>query len=108
MPNISESSHLPFAKLTGLSEGKQTGSYVFLSGDLPPHGSMPVRYDTAHELQINVGDQSAVIDMGIAAEDGKTAQSGVNTVTPVRIPMLFREADRFFDVTFLREESKKE
>ncbi len=91
------------AALTGLPDGTQTGSYVFLSGDLPPHGSMPVRYDTAHELQIAVGDRSAVIDMGIASEDGKTAQVGVDIVTPERIPMLFREDGRTFDVMFVKE-----
>ncbi len=96
------------ARLTGLPEGTQTGSYVFLSGDLPPHGSMPVRYDTAHELQIDAGEASAVIELGIAAEDGRSAQAGVNTVTPDRIPMLFHEDGRFFDVTFLRETSETE
>lgn len=96
------------AGLTGLPEGKQTGSYVFLSGDLPPHGSMPVRYDTAHELQIDAGGVSAVIDMGIASADGKTAESGVNTVTPERIPMLFHGDSGFFDVTFLGEETGTE
>ena len=93
------------AGLTGLPEGTQTGSYVFLSGDLPPHGSMPVRYDTAHEMQISVGELSAVISMGIASEDGKTAQAGVNTVTPERIPMLFHEDGRFFDVMFTKTDS---
>lgn len=91
------------AALTGLPDGTQTGSYVFLSGDLPPHGSMPVRYDTAHELQITVGDRSAVVDMGIASEDGKTAQVGVDIVTPERIPMLFREDGRTIDVMFVKE-----
>ena len=28
------------AALTGLPEGEHTGTYVFLSGDLPPHGSI--------------------------------------------------------------------
>ena len=89
--------------LTGLPEGAQTGTYVFLSGNLPPHGSMPVRYDTAHELQITVGELSAVIDMGIASEDGKSAQVGVDTVTPEEIPMLFREDGRSFHVMFRKE-----
>ncbi|MBP0970495.1 MAG: hypothetical protein J5753_00510 [Oscillospiraceae bacterium] len=92
------------AALTGLPEGAQTGSYVFLSGDLPPHGSMPVRYDTAHEMQINVNEISVVIDMGIASEDGKTAQVGVDIVTPERIPMLFRQDGRSFDVMFIKDE----
>ncbi len=88
------------AELTGLPEGRQEGSYVFLSGDLPPHGSYPVRYDTAHELRITVGEQSAVINMGIAAEDGSHGYVGVNMVTPERIPMLFRNEGGFFCITF--------
>ena len=96
------------SELTGLPEGAQTGTYVFLSGDLPPHGSMPVRYDTAHELQIDIGDQSAVVDMGIAAADGKSAQAGVDTVTPDRIPMLFYADGKSFDVIFQRENCETE
>ena len=90
------------AGLVGLPAGKKEGTYVFLSGDLPPHGSMPVRYDTAHELQIVVGEQSAVIDLGLASEDGKTASSGVGTVTSTRIPMLFRNGG-LFSVVFRKE-----
>ena len=88
------------AELTGLPDGKQEGSYVFLSGNLPPHGSFPVRYDTAHELQLTVGGQSVVLDAGIAAADGSTGSVGVNIVTPERIPMLFRDDRGFFDVVF--------
>ncbi|MBR5754491.1 MAG: hypothetical protein IKX97_01530, partial [Erysipelotrichaceae bacterium] len=33
------------AGLAGLPEGKNEGTYIFLSGDLPPHGSMEIRYD---------------------------------------------------------------
>ena len=91
------------AALTGLPEGEHTGTYVFLSGNLPPHGSMPVRYDIAHELRITVGEQSAVIDIGLAAADGKTGQVGVNVVTPERIPMLFHENGQFFHIAFLKE-----
>ena len=90
------------AALAGLPAGEQEGTYVFLSGDLPPHGSVPVRYDTAHELQITVGGQSVVIGLGIAAEDGKTASSGVGTVTPERIPLLFSD-DGFFSVVFAKD-----
>ena len=94
------------AALTGLPEGEHEASYVFLSGNLPPHGSFPVRYDTAHELQLTVDGQSAVIDMGLAAEDGSTASSGVDTVTPERIPMLFSGED-FFSVVFLKEDGSQ-
>lgn len=91
------------AALTGLPEGTHEGTYAFLSGDLPPHGSFPVRYDTAHEMRITVDGQSAVLDMGIAADDGSSGQVGVNVVTPERIPMLFREDGRFFHVEFHKE-----
>lgn len=90
------------AEWTGLPAGEQEGTYVFLSGNLPPHGSFPVRYDVAHEMQITVGESSAVIDLGIAAEDGGSAASGVGIVTPERIPMLF-QGDGFFSVLFQKE-----
>ena len=94
------------SRLTGLPEGEAAGTYVFLSGKLPPHGSMPVRYDTAHEMQIVIGEQSAVVNMGIASEDGSMAQVGVDTVTPERIPMLFYEEGKSFNVIFLKESSE--
>jgi len=92
------------AKLTGLPEGPQEGTYVFLSGDLPPHGSFPVRYDTAHEMQISAGGVSVVLDAGIASEDGSTGQVGVNVVTPERIPLLFHTDGRFVSVLFTKQE----
>ena len=92
------------AKLTGLPEGEQEGTYVFLSGNLPPNGSFPVRYDIAHEMRITTGEKSVVIDMGLAAEDGKSGQVGVNVVTPERIPMLFSEGGRFFQILFEKKE----
>lgn len=91
------------AELTGLPQGECEGTYVFLSGDLPPHGSFPVRYDIAHEMQITVDGESIVIDMGLAAEDGKTGQAGVDVVTPERIPMLFNEEGRFFQIEFQKK-----
>ena len=91
------------AALTGLPQGEKKGTYVFLSGNLPPNGSFPVRYDIAHEMQITVGKKSAVIDMGLATEDGKTGQIGVNTVTPERIPMLFSGDNGLFSVVFQKE-----
>jgi len=91
------------AELTGLPAGEHTGVYVFLSGDLPPHGSIPVRYDIAHELKITVGEQSAVINIGIASEDGASGQVGIDVVTHERIPMLFCENGRFFHIEFRKE-----
>lgn len=93
------------AGLLDLPSGKCEGTYVFLSGDLPPHGSFPVRYDTAHEMQINIGEKSVVVDMGVAAPDGSTAQIGVNTVTPEYIPMLFHPDGSFFHIEFVKKGS---
>ena len=92
------------AGLAGLPEGINEGTYVFLSGDLPPHGSMEIRYDVAHELQIEAGGTSVVIDLGIAAADGKSGQSGVGTVTEERIPLMFKGEDGFFSVIFIKGE----
>ena len=92
------------ADRTGLPEGKHEGTYAFLSGNLPPNGSFPVRYDIAHEMRITAGEQSAVIDMGLAAEDGKSGHVGVNVVTPERIPMLFSEDGRFFQILFEKKD----
>ena len=96
------------AQLFQLEEGEYDGSYVFLSGNLPPHGSFPVRYDAAHELQIdldNNGTQySKVFDIGVASEDGKSGSVGLNTVTYEKIPLLFKDDNHFFTVLF--EKSK--
>lgn len=90
------------AGLLGLPSGEQSGKYVFLSGELPPQGSIPVRYDVAHELRLTIGDQSVTVDMGIAAADGSSAQVGVGTVTPERIPMLFYDG-KSFDIVFNKQ-----
>ena len=91
------------AALLELPSGQQEGEYVFLSGNLPPHGSFDVRYDIAHELRISVGDVSTVVDLGLASEDGSTAEVGVNTVTDQRIPLLFRRDGKSFTVIFKKE-----
>ncbi|MBQ6559851.1 MAG: hypothetical protein IJL85_03375 [Erysipelotrichaceae bacterium] len=91
------------SKLTSLPSGEQAGTYVFLSGDLPPNGSVDVRYDVAHELQIAIGEETVVLNVGIASEDGSTATVGVDMVTPDRIPLLFREDNRNFSIIFEKE-----
>ena len=89
-----------FAALTGLPSEETEGKYVFLSGDLPPHGSVAVRFDVAHELEITVNDAKVVLDLGIASRDGSTAQSGVDTVTENRIPILLKKDGKNITVTF--------
>ncbi len=95
------------AELWGIAEGEYEGKYVFLSGDLPPNGSVPVRYDAAHELQLdlNTGSQtfSRVFDCGIASDDGSTATVGVDIITEDMIPLLFTEEGLFFDIEFIKE-----
>ena len=89
-----------FADMTGLPAGETEGKYVFLSGDLPPHGSVDVRYDVAHELEITVNDKKVILELGIASRDGKSAQSGVDTVTENRIPVLLTKDGKMMTVTF--------
>ncbi len=88
------------ADMTGLPAGETEGKYVFLSGDLPPHGSVDVRYDVAHELEITINGKAVVLELGIASEDGKSAQSGVDTVTENRIPVLLNKDGKMMTVSF--------
>ena len=88
------------SKLTGLEAGRHEGSYVFLSGDLPPSGNVPVRYDTAHILQISCNDRSAMIDIGIADENGSSAAIGTGIVTADSIPLLFNDGKQYMSIAF--------
>lgn len=88
------------SKLTGLEAGRHEGSYVFLSGDLPPSGNVPVRYDTAHILQISCNEQSAMIDIGIADENGSSAAIGTGIVTADSIPLLFNDGKQYMSIAF--------
>ena len=90
------------AELTGIPAGEQVMKYAFLSGDLPPHGSMPIRYDVAHELRFSTEKDSYVVQVGIAAEDGSSATVGRDMVTEERIPLLFRDDRRSFSVIFYK------
>jgi len=71
----------------GLPEGGQEAEYVFMSGYLPPHGNVPVRYDVAHTLMITAGQgdssASALIDIG-EYKDG-SFYTGTNCTTADRI-----------------------
>ena len=73
---------------SGLPEGESEGTYVFLSGDLPPQKSFPIRYDAARELKITAGNVTAVMTAGTPSADGKTVQSGPGMITPERIPLV--------------------
>ena len=92
-----------FSRLSGIPAAKTEAEYVFLSGALPPHGSMPTRYDNAHELEIRAGSDTWILQVGIAAEDGKTTSRGVGIVTEDRIPILFRGDSKFFSAVFEKQ-----
>lgn len=90
------------SELLGLPEGKQELNYVFLSGDLPPVGSVEVRYDVAHELMLSTAEVSVVVEMALAHDDG-TVTLGVDTVTPERIPMYFRTDTQKINIIFTKQ-----
>ncbi len=87
-----------------LEEGNYEGTYVFLSGDLPPHGSSPIRYDAAHEFKIDLPEgYSRTINLGIVSADGKTASVSVGTVTKDQIPLVFEEEGKLIQLEFKKE-----
>ncbi len=79
----------------GLPEGKQEAKYFFLSGNIPPHGSIPVRYDVAHMIRIITGEgdgiRSADIDIGEYV-DGNFA-TGTDHTTADRITFFVKWND---------------
>ena len=91
------------AQLTGLPEGNSNGTYDFLSGDLPPHGSVECRYDVAHELRITVGSNSVVLNIGVASADGKTYTVGWYTVTDSSIPIVLEENGKNVTADFKKQ-----
>ncbi len=88
------------AGLTGLPEGEQKGTYTFLSGALPPHGSMPIRYDVAHELEIKAGSVTTVINVGVV-ENG-VASTGTNCTTADRITFIYRNDAGSYGIDFIK------
>lgn len=95
------------AKLTGLPAGESEGSYVFRSGDLPPHGSVPVRYDTAYELELSVGGRSVVLQIGEASEDGNTGYVSIGMVTSEHIPIELSDDTGHIFMVFEKQAEKK-
>lgn len=83
------------AKMTGLPQGEYSGTYQFLSGEMPPAGRMELRYDYAHAIGIQVDadgdgkdDTRAVIDVGEVTEDG-SYHTGTGCTTADRITFQF-------------------
>jgi len=93
-----------FAARTGLPEGRSEGTYAFIE-DLPPHGHVSVRYDTARDLDIYIGtgdDQVMItLDLGYASEDGSSASSYIGMVTETCIPILVSDGG-FETIQFTR------
>jgi hypothetical protein len=91
------------AEVTGLPEGVSSGTYRFLSGDLPPHGSVETRYDVAHELEITAGGKTVVLQIGVASADGKTYTVGWNTVTEKSIPIVVEVDGKHVTEDFIKQ-----
>ena len=83
-----------FAARTGLPEGHSEAEYEFIQ-DLPPHGHVPVRYDTAHNMDITIGEGEGRIlvslDIGFASDDGAAATVFIGAVTEEAIPILLTD-----------------
>ena len=75
-----------------LLSGRLEGTYRFVS-DLPPHGRVDVRYDTAHGLELTLNKDRAqhalYWNLGYLSEDGKTAIICIGAVTEELIPVVF-------------------
>ncbi len=91
------------SEATELPSGQQTGTYVFLSGNMPPHGYVDVRYDTAMNLQIDLDGASSMIRVGLASSDGSTAQTGTGIVSEEEIPLLLYIDGKNVTVTFRKQ-----
>ncbi len=93
------------SELLELPQGEQEGSYMFLTGDLPPFGSMDIWYDMAHEFSITVSDgeedKTARVGVGMADENGR--YTGTDCTTADRITM-FVELDGTDHLDFLKDE----
>ena len=83
------------AQRLGLPAGEQEATYVFLTGDLPPHGYIDIRYDVAmnFELTVGKGDDavSVMVDIG-QYEDGHF-YTGTDCTTAERITFFVDDAN---------------
>ncbi len=79
----------------GMSAGEQEAKYVFLSGNLPPHGNVPIRYDVAHMIEIITGDgeDKSYTDIDIGEYQDGTFYTGTNCTTPERITFFVKLED---------------
>lgn len=83
------------AKRLGLPAGEQQATYTFLTGNLPPHGYLPTRYDVAMMLRLTVveGDDpiSTMVEIG-EYQDGEFF-SGTGRTTVDRITFFVDDPD---------------
>lgn len=83
------------AKRLGLPAGEQQATYTFLTGNLPPHGYLPTRYDVAMMLRLTVveGDDpiSTMVEIG-EYQDGEFF-SGTDRTTADRITFFVDDPD---------------
>ena len=71
----------------GLPAGKQEAVYEFRSGNLPPHGYIPVRYDTAMTFWITLGDGGDALTVMVEVGEYKDGKyyTGTNCTEADRI-----------------------
>lgn len=93
------------AVLTGVPEGSQEGRYEFVQ-KLPPYGSVDVRYDTAHELELFLGAEDeplrVSLELGYASEDGATYTIYIGAVTEDTIPLVLK-GDKYKTLLFRKQ-----
>jgi len=90
----------------GLPEGNQEAKYSFLSGDLPPHGHIPVRYDVAHMIRIITGEgdgiRSADIDIGEYADGSFSTGTGHTTAERITFFVKWNDSEDWEAVDFIK------
>ena len=83
------------AQRVGLPAGEQKAVYTFCSGNLPPHGYVPVRYDAAMTLWFTVGEGDGAVTVMI--EVGKVVDgkfyTGVECTEADRITFFVEKSD---------------
>ena len=83
------------AQRLGLPAGEQAASYEFRSGDLPPHGYVPTRYDAAMTFWLTVGEGDGAVTVMVEVgkyEDGRF-YTGTNCTEADRITFFVERPD---------------
>ncbi len=90
----------------GLPEGEQEAKYYFLSGDLPPHGHIPIRYDAAHMIRIITGEgdgvRSADIDIGEYVDGNFSTGTDHTTADRITFFVKWNESRDWEPVDFIK------